>query len=48
MAEIGPNTRLRASPFYQATLAEGVTAFRHTIVCLCRFPTAIPRKNMTA
>ena len=27
MAEIGPNTRLRASPFYQATLAEGVTAF---------------------
>ncbi|MEM9605620.1 MAG: glycine cleavage T C-terminal barrel domain-containing protein [Pseudomonadota bacterium] len=27
MAEIGPNTRLRASPFYDATVAEGVTAF---------------------
>ena len=27
MAEIGPNTRLRPSPFYEATLAEGVTAF---------------------
>lgn len=27
MAEIGPNTRLRASPYYAATLAEGVTAF---------------------
>ncbi|MEP4039414.1 glycine cleavage T C-terminal barrel domain-containing protein [Pseudophaeobacter sp.] len=27
MAEIGPNTRLRVSPFYEATLAEGVTAF---------------------
>lgn len=27
MAEIGPNTRLRVSPFYQATLEEGVTAF---------------------
>jgi aminomethyltransferase len=27
MAEIGPNTRLRASPFYQATLEAGVTAF---------------------
>ncbi len=27
MAEIGPNTRLRVSPFYQATVAEGVTAF---------------------
>ena len=27
IAEIGPNTRLRPSPFYEATLAEGVTAF---------------------
>lgn len=27
MAEIGPNTRLRVSPFYQATIGEGVTAF---------------------
>ncbi len=27
MAEIGPNTRLRVSPFYEATLAEGVKAF---------------------
>jgi aminomethyltransferase len=27
MAEIGPNTRLRVSPFYEATLNEGVTAF---------------------
>lgn len=27
MAEIGPNTRLRVSPFYEATLREGVTAF---------------------
>ncbi len=27
MAEIGPNTRLRVSPFYEATLEEGVTAF---------------------
>ncbi len=27
MAEIGPNTRLRTSPFYEATLNEGVTAF---------------------
>jgi glycine cleavage system aminomethyltransferase T len=27
MAEIGPNTRLRVSPFYDSTLAEGVTAF---------------------
>ncbi|MFY0647654.1 glycine cleavage T C-terminal barrel domain-containing protein [Sulfitobacter geojensis] len=27
MAEIGPNTRLRVSPFYEATVAEGVTAF---------------------
>ena len=27
MAEIGPNTRLRASCFYDATVAEGVTAF---------------------
>ncbi len=27
MAEIGPNTRLRVSPFYEATLSEGVTAF---------------------
>jgi aminomethyltransferase len=27
MAEIGPNTRLRVSPFYDATVAEGVTAF---------------------
>ncbi|MDC0114507.1 glycine cleavage system protein T [Planktomarina temperata] len=27
MAEIGPNTRLRVSPFYEATIAEGVTAF---------------------
>lgn len=27
MAEIGPNTRLRTSPFYDATVAEGVTAF---------------------
>lgn len=27
MAEIGPSTRLRVSPFYEATLQEGVTAF---------------------
>ena len=27
MAEIGPNTRLRVSPFYEATIQEGVTAF---------------------
>lgn len=27
MAEIGPNTRLRVSPFYEATVQEGVTAF---------------------
>ena len=27
MAEIGPNTRLRVSPFYGATIREGVTAF---------------------
>ena len=27
MAEIGPNTRLRVSPFYEATLEEGVRAF---------------------
>ena len=27
MAEIGPNTRLKVSPFYQATVAENVTAF---------------------
>ncbi len=27
MAEIGPNTRLRTSPFYDATVAAGVTAF---------------------
>lgn len=27
MAEIGPNTRLRVSPFYEATQQEGVTAF---------------------
>jgi aminomethyltransferase len=27
MAEIGPNTRLRVSPFYNATVQEGVTAF---------------------
>lgn len=27
MAEIGPNTRLRVSPFYDATLSEGVKAF---------------------
>lgn len=27
MAEIGPNTRLRVSPFYAATIQEGVTAF---------------------
>lgn len=27
MAEIGPNTRLRVSPFYAATISEGVTAF---------------------
>ena len=27
MAEIGPNTRLRVSPFYEATIHEGVTAF---------------------
>lgn len=27
MAEIGPNTRLRVSPFYKATIEEGVTAF---------------------
>ncbi len=27
MAEIGPNTRLRVSPFYESTLSEGVTAF---------------------
>lgn len=27
MAEIGPNTRLRASPFYEATLRENVAAF---------------------
>ncbi|MEM7428937.1 MAG: glycine cleavage T C-terminal barrel domain-containing protein [Pseudomonadota bacterium] len=27
MAEIGPNTRLRVSPFYEATLDEGVTGF---------------------
>ncbi len=27
MAEIGPNTRLRVSPYYAATVQEGVTAF---------------------
>ncbi|MGH1463722.1 MAG: glycine cleavage T C-terminal barrel domain-containing protein [Cognatishimia sp.] len=27
MAEIGPNTRLRVSPYYEATIQEGVTAF---------------------
>lgn len=27
MAEIGPNTRLRVSPFYEATIQEGATAF---------------------
>lgn len=27
MAEIGPNTRLRVSPFYEATVKEGVAAF---------------------
>lgn len=27
MAEIGPNTRLRVSPFYPSTIDEGVTAF---------------------
>ena len=27
MAEIGPNTRLRVSPFYQSTVQEGVQAF---------------------
>jgi len=27
MAEIGPNTRLGVSPFYAATISEGVTAF---------------------
>ncbi len=27
MAEIGPNTRLRVSPFYEATIQEGVSAF---------------------
>ena len=27
MPEIGPNTRLRISPYYEATLKEGVTAF---------------------
>ncbi|MEM9330809.1 MAG: glycine cleavage T C-terminal barrel domain-containing protein [Pseudomonadota bacterium] len=27
MAEISPNTRLRVSPFYEATLKEGVTSF---------------------
>lgn len=27
MAEIGPNTRLRVSPYYDATIADGVTAF---------------------
>ena len=27
MPEIGPNTRLRVSPYYEATLAAGVTAF---------------------
>jgi len=27
MAEIGPNTRLRVSPYYEATINEGVTAF---------------------
>lgn len=27
MAEIGPNTRLRVSPFHEATVQEGVTAF---------------------
>jgi len=27
MAEIGPNTRLRVSPFYEATIQDGVTAF---------------------
>ena len=27
MAEIGPNTRVRLSPFYEATVMEGVTAF---------------------
>ena len=27
MAEIGPNTRLRVSPFYDATVREGVAAF---------------------
>ncbi len=27
MAEIGPNTRLRVSPYYEATVKDGVTAF---------------------
>lgn len=27
MAEIGPNTRLRVSPFYEATIQDGVAAF---------------------
>lgn len=27
MAEVGSNTRLQVSPFYEATLKEGVTAF---------------------
>ncbi|MYA89655.1 MAG: glycine cleavage system protein T [Boseongicola sp. SB0662_bin_57] len=27
MAEIGPNTRLRVSPYYDATVKDGVTAF---------------------
>lgn len=27
MAEIGPNTRLRLSPFYEATVRDGVTGF---------------------
>ena len=27
MAEIGPNTRLRVSPFYEATIRDGATAF---------------------
>ncbi|MEP1209271.1 MAG: glycine cleavage T C-terminal barrel domain-containing protein [Rhizobiaceae bacterium] len=27
MAQIGPNTRLRVSPFYEATIQDGVTAF---------------------
>ena len=27
MFEIGPNTRLRVSPFFEKTVEEGVTAF---------------------